>query len=328
MSCRDGERCDEGRKRLRALLVLGVMLVAFIVLSAFSFLGSRGQVTPNQFKFANFPADDGKHVFQSYNCMGCHTMVGNGAYFGPDLTEEYRKAGPAWLAAFLPSAGGWPTEAALKVQLANAVIAADAGTASLDEYYAKFPGARERVARRTGATLMPNLPLTHDEVEKLIAYLKYTSAIDTEGWPPKVESGSLEHRLELAHRPTLLPVMAAAAAAPVAAPAAATAAETPADPAAHGQALATQFACNACHSTGTQRLVGPGWGGLYGSQVKLADGSTVTADDAYLAESILHPDAKVVDGFPKGTMPNYSGQLTDADVTALVAYLRSLEKPR
>jgi mono/diheme cytochrome c family protein len=62
--------------------------------------------------------------------------------------------------------------------------------------------------------------------------------------------------------------------------------------------------------------------------VKLADGSTVTADDAYLAESILHPDAKVVDGFPKGTMPNYSGQLTDADVTALVAYLRSLEKPR
>jgi mono/diheme cytochrome c family protein len=326
MSCRDGERCREGRNRLRALLVLGAMLIVFVVLSAFSFLGSRNQVTPDQFHFNNFSANDGKRVFQAYNCMDCHTVVGNGAYFAPDLTEEYRKAGPAWLAAFLPSAGHWPSEAALKVQLANAVIAADAGTASLDEYYAKFAGARDRVTRRQGDSLMPNLPLTHEEVEKLIAYLKYTSAMDTEGWPPKVESGSLEHRVALAHGMSLAsqPVASARATAPSVAPSSAATM----NPVEQGKQLAGQYGCSGCHSTGTQRLVGPGWSGLYGSQVKLTDGSTASADDAWLARKILHADATTVAGYPKGVMPNFSGQLTDADVKALVAYIHSLEKSR
>lgn len=325
MSCREGERCNEGRTRLRAMLVLGAMLVLFIVLSAFSFLRSRNQVTPDQFRFDGYSANDGKRIFQSYNCMDCHTVVGNGAYFAPDLTEEYRKVGSAWLAAFLPSAGHWPAEGALKVQLANKLIAAAAGTSSLDEYYRKFPGARERVIRRQGSSLMPNLPLTHEEVEKLIAYLDYTSAMDTEGWPPKVETGTLAQRLALAHGSVAVAPIAAAQAAPATN---ADVADAGSGPVEQGKQLADKYGCSGCHSSGTQKLVGPGWGGLYGSQVKLADGSTVTADDAYLTRKILHADATTVAGYPKGVMPVFAGQLTDADATRLVAYIHSLEDPK
>lgn len=324
MSCREGERCDEGKKRLRAMLVLGAMLVIFIVLSAFSFLGSRPRAMPAQFQFGNATADAGKHAFQSWNCMGCHTLVGNGAYFGPDLTHEYKSNGPAWLAAFLPSAGGWPTEAAVKVQLADPIIAADAGTSSIEEYYKKFPGAKQRIDRRHGTTMMPNLPLTRDDVHQLIAFFKYTSAIDTAGWPAEVQSGDLAQRLELAHGPGAV-LTASATAAPTAAAATDTAEAAAPDPVAHGKELATQFACTACHATTGQKLVGPGWGGLYGSTVQLDGGATATADDAYLAESITDPDAKIVAGYPKGTMPNYASQLSQADVAALVAYLHSLE---
>ncbi|NMW25623.1 cytochrome c, partial [Rhodanobacter denitrificans] len=162
---------------------MAILALIFIVLSIFSFLKSRNQVTPDTVSFGPYQAADGKRVFQAYNCMGCHTMVGNGAYLGPDLTEEYKHAGPAWLAAFLPSAGGWPTTAAVRAQLLDPNQQADTGTDSIDAYLKKFPGAAERIERRGGGTtMMPNLPLTKDEIGQLIAYLKYTSAMNTEGW--------------------------------------------------------------------------------------------------------------------------------------------------
>lgn len=322
MSCRDGERCDEARKRKRALAVLFLMLLGFIVLSAWSFLDSHQQATPDQFQFAAQSADSGKQVFQAYNCMGCHTLVGNGAYFAPDLTQTYQQAGPAWLAAFLPSAGTWPTEAALKIQLSNAEIAADAGVTNLADYYQKFPGAEHRVQRRGGKpTTMPNLPFKTAEINSLIAYLKYTAAINTEGWPPQVKITHYDKRLQLAG---LQQAHAAVAVAAVEAEKATV--DTQQSLAAQGEALSKEYACTACHSTDKQRMVGPGWGGLYGSQVTLADGSTVIADEAYLIESIKHPDAQVVQSFVQGLMPAYETQLTDDEIAAIVAYLRTLEE--
>ena len=82
--------------------------------------------------------------------MGCHTVLGNGAYLGPDLTNIYEQAGPAWLEAFLPSAGGWPTGPAVQVQLQKAEVQADAGTGNLDEYLKRYSGGNERVLRRGG----------------------------------------------------------------------------------------------------------------------------------------------------------------------------------
>src|SRR5258707_972679 len=68
------------------------------------------------------------------------------------------------------------------------------------------------------------------------------------------------------------------------------------DPVAVGQKLLSDLACNTCHlPDGKGR--GPSYNGLYGSQVKLADGSTVQADDNYIRESILQPNAKIVAGY-------------------------------
>jgi cytochrome c2 len=319
MSCKTGESNCETPRRLAALAVLASMGLIFIALSVFSFLKSYGQVTSDAISYGSYQATDGKRVFQAYNCMGCHTMVGNGAYLGPDLTREYERAGPAWLAAFLPSAGSWPTAAAVRTQLSNPEQLADTAANSIDAYIKKFPGAAARVERRGGGTtLMPILPLSKDEVGQLIAYLKYTSAMNTQGWPPKTKVAGLDKRLRLAHG-----VDATVQATPAAAPPAAIAAAV--DPAMRGAQLVKDYGCTACHSISEERLVGPGWGGLYGSKIKLADGSTVVADDAYLVESIRQPDAKVVAGYPSGVMPAFD-TLKDHEVSAIVAYLHSLEK--
>jgi len=326
MSCGIGGVCDEIGKRRVALGVLALMFVIFLVLSIFSFMGSRNQVTPDKVQYSSQEAVQGKRVFQAYNCMGCHTMVGNGAYFGPDLTKTYLHVGPAWLAAFLPSAGSWPTAAALRAQLQNKELAAEAGVDTLEAYLKKYPGAAERVERRGGhASLMPNLAFRSDEPAQLIAFLKYTALMNNEGWPPKPKVDGLTFAQA---GPSLNPVAAATATSAVAlvtgAPAAAAAA-APADLSVLGEKLAKDNGCMACHDSGKKRLVGPGWGGLFGSKVELADGSSVVADEAYISESIRTPNAKVSKGYPAGLMPTYDKLLGDKDIEAIVAYIRSLQ---
>lgn len=306
--------CDTGEPQRRrvALIVLGILMMVFIVLSGFSFLGSRAQATPVTVRFGKYEALEGKRVFQSYNCMGCHTIVGNGGYFGPDLTKVYAHTGPAYLSAFLPSAGSWPTEISVAVQLQDPTIAGEANATTPADYFRAFPAAKERVDRRGGShSFMPNLPLTADDVGSLIAFLKYTSALDTEGWPPTPLAD------------------ATAAAAPVETPKADVAAGAgakvaPADPVASGRKLVASFGCLACHATDERRLVGPGWGKLYGSKVELEGGTTTTADEAYLAESITDANAKIVSGYPKGVMPDYHALVNEQQRSDIVAYLRSL----
>jgi len=90
-----------------------------------------------------------------------------------------------------------------------------------------------------------------------------------------------------------------------------------------GKALVAQNGCGGCHSIDGSKLVGPTWRGLFGSQVKLADGSVVTADEAYLIESIAKPSAKVVDGFPDHVMPTFN--LTDAQIKNIASYIETLK---
>ena len=84
-----------------------------------------------------------------------------------------------------------------------------------------------------------------------------------------------------------------------------------------------QNACSACHSIDGSAGQGPTWKGLYGSQVSLADGTSVTADDAFIAESILDPQAKIVSGFETVQMPAY--QFTDEQIADIIAYLQTLK---
>lgn len=98
------------------------------------------------------------------------------------------------------------------------------------------------------------------------------------------------------------------------------------DPAARGQKLVTQNGCTGCHSIEDKVLVGPSWKGLFGSQVPLADGSTATADEAYLTQSIVDPNAKVVKGFNPNIMPPiYKQALTEAQLGDIIAYIKTLK---
>lgn len=101
----------------------------------------------------------------------------------------------------------------------------------------------------------------------------------------------------------------------------------PSDPlVANGQQIAKARGCVSCHSSDGAKSVGPTWIALYGSTVELDDGSKVVADDAYLKESMQDPSAKTVKGFPAGKMERSipKGSLSENEVTALIAYIRSL----
>lgn len=99
----------------------------------------------------------GKLVIQSRNCMDCHTLLGNGAYYAPDLTKAWLD--PKWEKQLMPMTGAKTREEAIRAFLMNPD---------------KYP---------TWVRRMPNLKLSEDEATAVVAYLKWMSAIDTNGFP-------------------------------------------------------------------------------------------------------------------------------------------------
>ncbi|MDO9600508.1 MAG: cytochrome c [Azoarcus sp.] len=89
----------------------------------------------------------GKKIWETRNCIGCHSLLGEGAYFAPELGNVYPRRGPEFIKAWMMSQ---PTGA---------------------------PGRRQ----------MPNFHLSDTELDNLVAFLKYTSGINTSNWPPNIE---------------------------------------------------------------------------------------------------------------------------------------------
>lgn len=87
----------------------------------------------------------GKRVWHKHNCNDCHTILGIGGYYSPDVTKTYSTRGETWLRAFL-----------------------------------RNPESTDPQRRK-----MPNQNLSDDEIKKLIVFLKWVDAIDTNQWPPK-----------------------------------------------------------------------------------------------------------------------------------------------
>src|SRR5262245_37661595 len=90
----------------------------------------------------------GKHVWHRKNCINCHTLLGEGAYYAPDLTKIADQRGAAYLRAFLTDPSKFYNE--------------------------------ERDRR-----LMPNQSLSKQEIDEVIAFLAWVGKIDTHGWPPR-----------------------------------------------------------------------------------------------------------------------------------------------
>lgn len=99
----------------------------------------------------------GKHVWHRSNCINCHTLFGEGAYYAPDLTKITQQRGAAYLTAFLRDPS---------------------------RFYS------EEVHRR----LMPNPNLNDTEIAQVIAFLDWVANVDNQGWPPRpivVSSGAI-----------------------------------------------------------------------------------------------------------------------------------------
>jgi cytochrome c oxidase subunit 2 len=89
-----------------------------------------------------------------------------------------------------------------------------------------------------------------------------------------------------------------------------------------GATLFRSLGCSGCH-TPDSTIHAPDLHGLYGRPVQLADGRTITADEAYLRDCILLPGKNRVAGFPP-LMPDFSGTVDEGQVVELIAYLKSL----
>ena len=90
-----------------------------------------------------------------------------------------------------------------------------------------------------------------------------------------------------------------------------------------GQKLFNTVGCVGCHTVDGTPRIGPTLKGVFGSTVPLEGGQSVKADDAYIRESIMKPQAKIVRGFTTVLMPTF--QLSASEVNALVAYVKSVK---
>lgn len=89
----------------------------------------------------------GKKIWETRNCIGCHTLLGEGAYFAPELGNVYKRRGGEFIKAWIK---GQPTGA---------------------------PGRRQ----------MPQFDLNDQQLNDLVDFLKWTGEINTEKWPPNIE---------------------------------------------------------------------------------------------------------------------------------------------
>ena len=98
-------------------------------------------------------------------------------------------------------------------------------------------------------------------------------------------------------------------------------------PAATGRKVMQNIGCFACHTIDGTKLVGPSFKGIWGETQTVTTGREkreVTVDEDYIRKSIFDPNADVVEGFAKGLMVSYEGQLSDEDVDNIIEYLKTL----
>ena len=131
--------------RMFAIASTGISVLVFLILTLdshrqFDTLTNAENITPE--------VTHGKDVWHKYNCINCHTLFGEGAYYAPDLTKITQHRGEAYLQAYMRDP-------------------------------AKFYD--ENKHRR----LMPKQNLSEKEISDLIQFLDWVSKVDNQGWPPR-----------------------------------------------------------------------------------------------------------------------------------------------
>ena len=265
----------------------------------FDKLTNADQITPEVTR--------GKDVWHENNCINCHTLFGEGAYYAPDLTKITKLRGEAYLTAYMKDPS---------------------------QFY------DEKKHRR----LMPKQDISEPDIKALIAFLDWVSNVDNQGWPPRpilVTGATFPGSDQATASPGLSAGGAATSPGQVAAsnvPPGARPMSGAENPMALGQNVFRTAvpACTACHSVSPGvNMAGPSLAGLVGrAEQLLASGQYKgEAKDVagYIRESITYPSAYVVPGpmySAGGTsfMPNtYGTSLTPEQLDQLTAYLSSLK---
>jgi cytochrome c oxidase subunit 2 len=97
------------------------------------------------------------------------------------------------------------------------------------------------------------------------------------------------------------------------------------DPVERGAQWAQQFGCIACHSIDGTPGIGPTWKGVFGSEERLEDGTTVIVTHEYLYQSICDPGSQIVDEYQNIMPPNFCEQMTEDQVQDIIAFIESLQ---
>lgn len=98
-------------------------------------------------------------------------------------------------------------------------------------------------------------------------------------------------------------------------------------PTATGRRIMQNIGCFACHSIDGTRLVGPTFKGIWGEEVTVTTGREkrqIVVDEEYIRRSIFDPNADIVEGYNRGLMLSYEGQLTEEDIDYIIEYLKTL----
>lgn len=239
----------------------------------------------------------GKDVWHDNNCINCHTLFGEGAYYAPDLTKITQLRGEQYLKAYMRDPARFYNE-------------------------------------QTHRRLMPKQDLSEDDISNLIAFLDWVSKVDNQGWPPRpiLVTGASIPGTDLTAAQQAHPASEESAGLPPGA----RPVDASNDPIALGQALFRSVApaCNACHSTAPGvNMAGPTLAGIVGRAEALIGapdykGTAKTTED-YIRESIIAPNAHLVPGDMysangQSFMPNTYSSLTPEQLDQLVAFLASL----
>jgi nitric oxide reductase subunit C len=243
----------------------------------------------------------GNKVWHDNNCINCHTLFGEGAYYAPDLTKITKLRGEAYLKAYMRDPS---------------------------KFY------DEQKHRR----LMPKQDLSEADISALIAFLDWVSNVNNQGWPPRpiLVSGATLPGSTLSDPQQAGKASDAAATTPLPPGARPTTAAD--DPIALGESVfrSANPACVACHSISPGvNLAGPSLAGVSGRTEALLASPDYTGQakdvKGYLRESVIEPSAHRVPGQMYSAnavsfMPsNYGKDLKPEQLDALVAYLASLK---
>lgn len=99
-------------------------------------------------------------------------------------------------------------------------------------------------------------------------------------------------------------------------------------PGATGKRIMQNIGCFACHTVDGTKLVGPSFKGIWGEEQTVVTGGSarkIKVDEEYIKRSIYDPNADVVEGFMKGLMVSYQGQLSEEDVANIIEYLKTVK---